>query len=59
MGDLVAKENFDKTCRVCLTEGGNMKSLFTFEHILETEIQLSDILMTCSSITVENKIFLF
>lgn len=53
MKDVDTRINFDQTCRVCLTEEKNMKSLFSVEQILENEIQLSDILMSCSSITVD------
>lgn len=58
MKDSEARINLDKTCRVCLSEEKNMKSVFSVEQILESEIRLSDILMSCSSITVESLDFL-
>lgn len=58
MKDSEARINFNKTCRVCLSEEKNMKSVFSVEQILENEIRVSDILMSCSSITVEPSKFL-
>lgn len=53
------KMNFEKTCRICLAEEKNMKSLFSVEQILEKQIRMSDILMSCSSIRVERVKILF
>lgn len=60
MKEFKTRMNIDKTCRVCLGEEKNLKSLFSVEQVLENEIQLSDILMSCSSIRVAiRKIFSF
>lgn len=53
MKDLASDINMSKACRVCLTEEKNMKSLFSVEQVLEKDIEISDILMACSSISVE------
>lgn len=59
MRDSDTRINFSTTCRVCLAEEKDMKSIFSVEQILENEIQLSDILMSCSAITVKHCLVLF
>lgn len=46
--------NLHKICRTCLTETNDLTSIFSAQEIIEQTIVLSDILMTCASIQVNN-----